>query len=585
VLALARIDPEFLIVGDGTSLDAYRLPSFELASHVPVSDAILSVAVYEIDPATFAVACVRDALVFLFDGGHLQLWHALQLMLQSPLEVLSLAWVPVEPYHLAVATTSFVKIFNVPGDVISPVVCYESRDKITSAVVFEHCGEAFIAAGLASGRVAIAPCHADASRGALSFPRVVRLARHDAPALFLSYSRVSDIIFAADARGTLVLCRPAALLEHAPFVEHTIIPTGASFTFAACHPAFSGIHVLAASRGTDLALLEITDDGVAFAPLALPALGVCALSDSICAIGSDGRLFTLAGGCTAHHPPIRFASPGGAPEFRVPPTFWIRARIAPFTAATDDGADVTQRFLVSHALFDATRVALTRRPVDPGVAIVGVSLGCSGATSRAQPRTIALCGRHTQVRRGFRGRFDLPLRPEEAAVGGAIRLEIETDVPPVQIDGLRVHVAVVPRAAPDWRTGTTALTEFTDEPERAFESDAEFFAAALSAADVEAGEGTAEIVRLMYTRPRLAHACRRLLLKAFMGKEAELEDGWARGIATAVADGDIRGEGAALLWRDFALLPLEKRAALGDGIWRFAAVGTGVHTLVAALFE
>jgi hypothetical protein len=145
------------------------------------------------------------------------------------------------------------------------------------------------------------------------------------------------------------------------------------------------------------------------------------------------------------------------------------------------------------------------------------------------------------------------------------------------------------KPAPDWRSAAGDLRAFTDAPEPQLENDVEFIAASLSAAPFvargpEDEEAAVGLIALMYERPKLAHFCRRIVLKAFGDAEA-LERLWARAIVDVCEHGCIAGEMRPLFWRDFALLPLAERDRIGAVVWGSMGDGPGIYAVIAGLGE
>jgi uncharacterized protein YggT (Ycf19 family) len=112
------------------------------------------------------------------------------------------------------------------------------------------------------------------------------------------------------------------------------------------------------------------------------------------------------------------------------------------------------------------------------------------------------------------------------------------------------------------------------------------FAASLSAADIELEEddreAAIELIGFMYKRADLASFCRRAILKAYQGRD-ELESVWAEAIRRVCSERSIDYEAVPLLWRDCNLLPNDKRAIVGDEIWKAFGTKSGVHAIVASL--
>jgi hypothetical protein len=202
---IARAGPGgvLLVVGDGQTLKTFRLSSGEFITRRCVAGNIAGVVVPPFDPSLCAVWTAQRVYVFAInEDGSIELNHEVQLMLESlwpKLFVMSVEWVPYEPCYLAVTTGSFVKIYDVPSDCISPIACFTShKDKITNTMLFDVADEPYIAVAVASGKIAVYKCEVDMSNGAVEIARFVRFNFANDGAI-LSYSAVSRLAFSRRA--------------------------------------------------------------------------------------------------------------------------------------------------------------------------------------------------------------------------------------------------------------------------------------------------------------------------------------------------------------------------------------------------
>jgi hypothetical protein len=621
--AVAGMDSEFLIVGDGSTLKAFR--GTEQVSTAGFSSNIFKIAVSSLDPTTFAVAGARDVAVYtIHHTGQLEQQGVLQLMLESfggSLHVVSVDWVPLQPYHLAVTTPATVKIYDVPNDRIAPILCYQSREKITSCVFLEREDDPWLLAGTISGRVALENCQVDSRSGPLDLTHFLAFPSMQATSVFVSHAPRTGFVFVSFARRPLLVCRAETLFQspsisNCPLIANDGHMFQESLVFVAGHPQNPSLHIFQTSHNGELFLLEFTQEGIACGPIgfAIPpvsvgdnsllAVGGFEWQNTIGVIGVDGALAVLKPGRSHAHSPLEYSaegkpSPSTSPDseedgslFTVPASFWIYSLSDPhgYTALDGKGIDITQRLERGHYILDGAQPVLTLKSRNRSRAIVGIGITFGTSIQILTPSAIRISNRRHIVQKGAARRYNLPLKPNEVDSDGVVRIEFEGDASAVQIQDFMCYFTQwkprSERATVDWRNSAAKLQDFVDMAEGGFETDLEFLAASLSAASIERDKGdrtaAIDLICLMYRRAAIASFCRRALLKAVDNPE-ELADVWAAAIHSACAEGGVDAKMVDLLWRDFQLLPPEKQKIVGQDVWKAFGGHGCVHALVVSL--
>jgi hypothetical protein len=140
VVVAAGTMSEFLVVSSGESLVAYRSGTLEEVARTRVTyGAVRCDAVCPIDPVLFAIASLRHVIVHGISEAGFNQAHEIELMLDSlgsHIFVNSVEWIPNQLLHLAVVCNVFVKIYDVPVNVICPYLnlVVPEGDLFTSSV-------------------------------------------------------------------------------------------------------------------------------------------------------------------------------------------------------------------------------------------------------------------------------------------------------------------------------------------------------------------------------------------------------------------------------------------------------------------
>jgi uncharacterized protein YlaN (UPF0358 family) len=532
------------------------------------------------------------------DGGF-EVQNEVQLMLDSlgpSLYVLSIDWVPLEPFQLAVATPSFVKIYDITLDCIAPIICFQTHDRILSVTFVEHDDDPFVVVSTTSSQVALGNCHMDSHDGPVNFRHFVNFSGLAIRSPYVSYSKESDLFFLS-ALGSPLLVFHSRSLWQSPFSEFGAVMKAAQQSqFVCCHSEAPSLHFFVGLVSGEVFVLELTDSGIAWAPIESPFrnadvqlayFGVFPLAGGVAAIAADGYLYTLKSGKPQGHPRLEYeceelvAEENGF-DFHVPASFWTSSFVdMNAVLVTEGGADVTPRFLQKHCLFEGNRIVLKLRSRNKNQAIVGVQIGFSNPISRLAPKSLRIMNRRYKIQSAFPRKFALPLKQEEVDANATVILEVTNDAQEIHIDDLQVHMAEwkSPQSA-NWREDSLDLRDFGDAPELNFATDVEFIAASLSAAAFE--EAGIRILEMMYKKSKLAGMSRRIVLKVF-GRSEALQRIWTETIKRVCETAAVAPEMMAVMWRDFNGLTVENQEKVGDKIWKYSAGGS--HALVASLLS
>jgi hypothetical protein len=546
------------------------------------------------------MASSSDVYVYcvLPDGTVAQRFQ-IDLMLQAlgaMLYVVSIEWVPVELFHLAVTTPAFVKVYDVTADCISPAFCFNVRDRITSSFFAERGGRPYLTVGTLAGHVGVLPLDA-AEDGPVEFSRWVGLTQTPKTCV-VSYCAESSIVFISVARVSTILCHFEDLLQSTP-PSLTILKSteNESVQFVCRHPTVPSLHFLKGSHDGVLILLELTDRGICVSTLPPPAkpiprpdgssiafCGVFAGDESVGIVAANGFVYEIAPGETNQRE-FEFEQP--QTHVSVPPVFWPRCHHAKngLSVTDESGSNIS---LGRRIQVNRKHMALSIKSTDGHRAVVGahITFGGAGAAS------IKVNGRPVQLASSGERKVALPLSRRE--VGGPLVADIEAAGSEIIITGMEISavktsdLSPLVISEPDWRFGARDLTDFSDTGDDPRGNLVDCAVVAISAAEfapagrTEAGS-VRTLLRLMYEHPSIATACRRIVLKAAADANW-LPQEWGHALAETCAAGTIAAEMREIAWRDFALLPADIRTEIEPIMW--TSLGrAGLWTVVAAIVD
>jgi hypothetical protein len=589
--AVAGMQKELIVVADRDQLKTFTRETLRPLQVIRAPMPVLQIAVSPFDSSVFAAASLTEVFVFAtLSNGGVEMLHKIELMLSTlgpSLYVAKIEWVPLAPLHLAVTTPSFVKVYDVPIDCISPAVCFQPSEKIASSFLAVQNDAPFLVIGTASGKVAVVPCPSE-SNGPIAITKWLEVPKISVA----SYSEESGIVFGSSGRATLFGCWIDSFFSGRPITNYTMLvcrgqPLENPVVFACCHPTIPTIHFLRSLNNGNVYMMEITSRGIDLSPIDLPVdgpiLSLFPCDDTVAAVLSNGRLYQLAPGKDRGDFSVHIAEE----PFSVPPTFWSRATLEKKAVSIIDekGTDFSthRRGRIKRQLG-----ALTVRSTDSSRVVVGVTVGLQVTGPASAPEWIQVANRRIPCGQALSRQYSLALRPSE--VGQPMVVEIKSAGTEIILDALHVYVVPasdLPARARDWALSATDIRDFHDSEDEPFANEHEFIIATISTArfahiDDRDEAALLSAIRMMYTQSRIAKPLRRMVLKAAAGANA-LGRIWAQAIRDVCADGSVDKEMVGLLWRDYALLEPKDRNTVGDAIWAVPEAGPGVWSVVSSL--
>jgi hypothetical protein len=448
--------------------------------------------------------------------------------------------------------------------------------------------------GTELGHIGVLPLDA-AADGPVEFQRWAGL-QPLAKSCFVSFSPDSKIVFISIHRGPLILCHFDQLFQ-VHVADVTVIKADyESLAFACRHPHAPGLHFLRGRFDGVLVVLELTDSGICLSALPPPArpipkpegaiafFALFAGESSVGVVGANGNVYEIAPG-DGVRPHFEFESTPRA--VCVPASFWHSAHLAKTNLLVTDESG-NQVPLNRKLQLSRKRVVLTVRTTDTRV-VVGVQIAFWGAGASH----IKVNGHRLPIETAGERKVAIPLAREE--VGRPVEIEVHAAGSDIGMQSIEIFVArpadlaALPVVERDWKLAAVRITDFVDTGSDPRGNAAECAAVAVSAAEITAAtRGDAadirSILRLMYERPAVATACRRMILKA-AAEEKWLEAEWAHAIVEACQGGALADEMRELLWRDFALLPVPLKEEIAPVVWEsaFAEKKGGLWCFVAGV--
>jgi hypothetical protein len=132
----------------------------------------------------------------------------------------TIEWVPCSLLSLAVICNAFVKVYDVPIDCFSPMLCLtpDGKEFFTSAVLAVSGEEPIGFFATNCGRIAALPLGADALEGELCITQRAPVYDGIPPMATISACPASDLFFVAAPEASLLLFRLSAAIAGQPIV-------------------------------------------------------------------------------------------------------------------------------------------------------------------------------------------------------------------------------------------------------------------------------------------------------------------------------------------------------------------------------
>lgn len=197
---------------------------------LPFSPCCISVS--PIDGTALAVASLNDVYIYTLNEStnEIVMEHQIELMLQAmgpSLFIVNIEWVPLEPFHLAVTCTGFVKIYDILQDCISPILCFLSNEKIASSFLATYNDEPYVFISTQTGKIAFNSCNIESQSGPTNFTNIIPLSAllfGGSRLMYISYCQESDIVYVAYQKSTIFLTHLENIIKAIDKQESTNIP-------------------------------------------------------------------------------------------------------------------------------------------------------------------------------------------------------------------------------------------------------------------------------------------------------------------------------------------------------------------------
>ena len=112
-------DNRVVLVIDNKEVTSYKFGSV-----------VIGITANVLDPAIFAVVLVNSIHILRLSENKITNENTIELMEHDPGNafIIAVEWVPLMPFVLAVTTSRYVKVYNIPDDCISPMICFETKE-------------------------------------------------------------------------------------------------------------------------------------------------------------------------------------------------------------------------------------------------------------------------------------------------------------------------------------------------------------------------------------------------------------------------------------------------------------------------
>ncbi|OHT14039.1 hypothetical protein TRFO_15700 [Tritrichomonas foetus] len=614
-IAAGGPDLKYIIACEGSRVKIFDSQTRSQLSCTEVHLKPIKVSVSPLDRTIFALASLNEVYVYsINENGTIEMNHKIELMLEeigSTLYVVSIDWVPLEPLHLAVTTPSFVKVYDIPTDCISPLYCFNSIDRILSSTFVVYEEQTYLIASTHSCKLYYNKCNVDSGDGPVKLTSHIPISGDISGlrSMCVSYCEQWGILYVSASKSQLMIIRLTDVFRkngtsHLPY---HIKCTGQleSLEFIGVHPEIPSIHFLRDRITGDTVMLDYSDNTISAFTIESPvrsvhpgATSTFITKNDVILVANDGYFYRLVPGKFQSNVVMKLKRPstnssnsessGNAGEvdgltFDVPASFWISSHIetSHISVTEQSGRDISQILTRRRYIFNDRRsVKLIITSNDTKNVIVGFKLCFERRSSRHSPNSVKIFNRRYTSKVGYARDFCLPLKPNEVGYGKSYKIEIfaNNGVNEISIDGIDVFVVdgatlnlKHKEKEIDWMSSATKLTDYIDVSEVKCTSDVDFIIQAISAANYEKENDEENLKKLflwMYTDIKRSTACRRILLKSFSGNEEKFERACARAIKELCENEGPNNELKKIMWRDFALLSNENKKIVGHSIWK-----------------
>lgn len=608
-------DRNIVIVGDGQSVSTFDLQTMERMNSERMNmEPITNLAVYPDDPSIVAIASISEVVIYrVSNAGRLERRHHLEYLFggnPNRLCVTGIEWVSTGRMHLAVTTSGFVKIYDIPNDCISPLACMMSMEKITSSCFVTHDENIYCVVGTASGHVAVQAC-GEALTGPVHFSKFVSFATQGSDPCHVSVSKQTNIFFVSRESGLVTLCRIGAIFGPSVLTESSTVDLKSKkirLEFVSCYPNNPAVHFLHDMASGSMYSIEITDEGISTNTVHLRTkmkglkcvyAGQFQRGPTLSIVVGDGYVYEIKPGKS--HGSMTIAFEATQPEkassdedpYSVPLSFWTKLEAKPEITALKD----RKGYDLSHMLHDKRQVfgrplELVASVSDRSYAIAGVVIGCEHLPPEKVPTRIKVGNRvFTNPEKKART-WNFPLKPEEVVPGQPITIEISGDGPRTAVQNISILLTNLHESrseeSTDWKDQPRRLSDVSDPSVGKAEvcvNEVNFIQGALSGAEFiqnrpEDREAVNGLISTIYTDPSISMVCRRIVLKAY-GTHPDLERMWCDVLGGLCLGKSVPKESMPLVFRDYSLLNEELQKEISGAVWSVGEV-SGVHALISA---
>ena len=629
IAAIAGPNLNYIIICEAFNVKVYNLETLQPLNSTEVPLKPSKIAVSPLDPCIFALSSSTEVYVYsLNENGTVELTHKIELMLEEigqSLYVVNVEWVPLQPLLLAVTCNSFVKIYDIPVDCISPVLCFNSKDKITSSTLIQYEEQLYIFVAMNSGKLAFNECNFDICDGPIKLSKYVAFQSNLSlqKSSCISYSKDEDILFVSNSKSLLIFhasdffhklqeTPPANSSSHTqqimPLGNSIPLETPGVYEFVGVHPFAKSLHFLKDRINSNILMLEITDKEISKFLIEPPTsqslinnagcslIGFFISKENVYSVGIDGYFYKLVPGKFKSEVSLKMNPPNSEKLqsetdeevdgflFDVPASFWINSRIEKSMVSIIDhrGKDVSILLTGRRQTYSSSKVSFNITLNDTKNVIVGIKICIERRSYRPSPESVKIFNRIYSPTCGYTRDFCLPLKKEEVGIKRTYKVDIVPNEVSgeVTIDGIDVFVinanSLNLKSSTkdfDWISNSAHINEYVDVSEVKCNGDIDFIIQALGAAKYEP-ENNKELLKTlfiwMYTNQINPDVCRRIILKSAGDKEELLQEVCTDAIIEVCKNGNgPSNQIRKIMWRDYALLTKEQKSKIGNLIWNY----------------
>ncbi|OHT10047.1 hypothetical protein TRFO_20855 [Tritrichomonas foetus] len=617
-----------LVVCSGNLLTSYNMSTMQQLSSYKLSHYGLVISFCPLDQSIFAVASLHHVMILsITEDGVFSETDEIELMLDAigqHIFVDSIAWIPLAALQLAVVCNSFIKIYDIPTDRFSPIACFtiDQPDYFTSACFVEHDDECYGLFAMSTGKIAIQNCNVDAADGPIPLTKFAHLPYFNRN-VTISYCSENDLFFLSAPDIPLYIMRLNEIFSEKPkYLTINLQKYSVNLYFVFNTNA---LHFFVNPLSGAIVTIEFTDSEIEVSSLSqnipvgnlplfdrsIATLTTFNMEGELHAIGQSGKILSLQ---SADINDEQEDDDSEEEEnsvcdmslinssFSVPATFWTTTTVCKSSIdVTSPGIPGDYSNLISGNRFtfpgQLMKKALDISLKDDNSLILGFRIYAGSSSHKHRPPFAKIFGRK-HVFTGPRSVL-IPLKPDEIGPRKHYRINFgSNNNNDICIDGLDVFTLPVIRLSRkytvqsrefDWMKDSTDIFDFSDSLHIMRTND--FISELIGRVSASIPEFLVDdktiefLVEILYTKPEVALAARRILIKGSPpdAKNRVLQI-WANIISRLVNEKKINEKQWPLLWRDVALLPKTLRTQITPLIWKSQPQVSGTFSIMTAFF-